>query len=247
MIPSVFNWSGGKESALALYRLQLLGKHDISSLVTVLSAEFKRASLHAVRKSLIEQQAQSLGVPIEFIPIPDLAGFEKFEAIAYKQISDLCRKGVEMSIYGDINKVGLRNFRELEFQGLKLKPHYPLWQIPSYQLAREFINLGFKAVVTCVDAKKLNSTFAGMNFDHDFLRELPNTVDPCGENGEFYTFVYDGPNFKTPVKFDLGELSYKHVLVDHKQKSLDSAYWWIDLQSEKAACLNENTNSNSNC
>ncbi len=202
----IFTWSGGKDSALALYELQKSQQYEIEVLLTTVTADYNRISMHGVRNLLLEQQVKSLGLHLEKIQISKNSSNEEYEV----KISDALKlyqgKGVSAVAFGDIFLEDLRKYRENQLSKLSLKGLFPLWKRDTRELALKFIELGFKAVVSCVDSEFLHKSFAGRLFDKQFLSELPDTVDPCGENGEFHSFVFDGPIFKQKISYEEGDI-----------------------------------------
>jgi uncharacterized protein (TIGR00290 family) len=199
-------WSGGKDCALALYKLQQDGKYDVVSLLTTITADYDRVSMHGVRSTLLEQQADSLGIQIEKVTIPKECSNEEYDARMRDAIGRLREKGIEAIAFGDIFLEDVRRYRESRLSGSGTDILFPLWKQDTKKLAREFIDLGFRAIITCVDTQMLSRSFAGKKFDIAFLSSLPSNVDPCGENGEFHTFVYDGPIFRRRIQFEVGEI-----------------------------------------
>ncbi len=202
---SLFSWSGGKDSALALYEILGSGGGGIASLITTVTGEYDRVSMHGVRSSLLEMQADSLGLPLEKVMIPRNASNREYETSLSEALLRHKANGVDSVIYGDIFLEEIRAYREEQLGRLGLGCVFPIWGRDSLSLARTFIERGFKAVVVCVDSTLLGGEFAGREFDGDFIAGLPPGIDPCGENGEFHTFVYDGPVFSRRVGCEKGE------------------------------------------
>ncbi len=203
---ALFSWSGGKDSALALYEVLGSRSFDIASLLTTVTEGYDRVSMHGVRLPLLEMQADSLGLALEKVIIPRNASNEEYETSLEKSLLKYKPSGVDTVIYGDIFLEEIRKYREEQLGRLGLGCVFPIWGRDSFLLARTFIEAGFKAVAVCVDSTLLDGGFAGREFDYDFLSELPPGIDPCGENGEFHTFVYDGPAFRERVVFEKGEI-----------------------------------------
>jgi uncharacterized protein (TIGR00290 family) len=203
---AIFTWSGGKDSIMALYELQKAGSYEVSALLTTVTADYDRVSMHGVRRSLLEQQAKSLGYPLEGVLISRDASNEEYEAKMKETLEKYRDVGVRNVVFGDIFLQDIRKYREENICSIGMKAIFPIWKRNTTELARTFVDLGFKAVVTCVDSKSLGKAFVGRPFDERFLSELPSNVDPCGENGEFHSFVYDGPLFRQSLSFRLGEI-----------------------------------------
>jgi uncharacterized protein (TIGR00290 family) len=202
----LFTWSGGKDSALALYELQKSRQFEIAALITTVTTDYDRISMHGVRNVLLKQQVESLGLPLETIQISKESSNQEYEA----KISDIFKlyreKGVFSVAFGDIFLADLRKYREDNLAKVGLKGLFPLWKRDTEDLALKFIELGFKAVISCVDSEFLDRSFAGRAFDKKFLSDLPENVDPCGENGEFHSFVFDGPIFRDKILYEEGNI-----------------------------------------
>jgi uncharacterized protein (TIGR00290 family) len=200
------SWSSGKDSAWSLHLLRQDPGIEIVALVTTLNQQFDRVAMHAVRRQLLEMQAASVGIPLWTVPLPWPCSNEEYEA----RMRDLCARaineGVQAMAFGDLFLTDIRAYREKQLAGTGLQPFFPVWQIPTADLAREMITSGLRAKITCVDPKVLPKEFAGRDFDSRFLADLPPGTDPCGENGEFHSFVYDGPGFRQPVAVTVGEI-----------------------------------------
>jgi uncharacterized protein (TIGR00290 family) len=203
---ALLTWSGGKDSVMALYELQRAGGYEISALLTTITADYDRVSMHGVRRSLLEQQATSLGYPLEEVLISKDASNEQYEAKMKETLGKHLKAGVRTAVFGDIFLEDIRKYREDNLCNIGMKAVFPIWKRSTTELARRFVDLGFKAVVTCVDSTSLGKGFVGRLFDDRFLSELPSDVDPCGENGEFHSFVYSGPLFRESVSFELGDV-----------------------------------------
>lgn len=205
MIKTAISWSGGKDSLMALYALQQSSEYKVTSLITTCTAPYNRVSVHGVRRELLEAQAQSLGLPNIPIWIDTRVTNESYESTMVKGFKRNKKTGIDAVAFGDIYLEDLRKLRAHLTKQAGLKAIFPIWKRDTTSLIQEFISLGFNAVVCCVDTRKLDPSFAGRDIDSQFLNDLPKNVDPCGENGEFHTFVYDGSLFKTPIKFTRGE------------------------------------------
>ena len=201
----LFAWSGGKDSALALYEIQKTQKKYEITLLTTLTKDYDRTSMHGVRSSLLEDQARALGLKLEKMFISKKPSINEYDSKMRRVLAKYKAKGVSRVFFGDIFLEDLKKYREQKLKSMEMKAEFPLWKKNTNETAREFINLKFKAVVTCVDIACLAKKFAGRTFDEKFLSELPTSVDPMGENGEFHTFVYDGPSFTNPINFKRGE------------------------------------------
>jgi uncharacterized protein (TIGR00290 family) len=203
---AIVAWSGGKDSALALYEVLKTNRYEVLRLLTTVTRDYDRISMHGVRRVLLEEQAGSLGFPLEEMFVSKGVSDAEYESILLKSLNGHRTNGVFSVVFGDIFLEDVRKYREGVLSKVGLKGVFPLWERDTRQLARAFIDLGFRAVITCVDSKSLGKDFVGREFDGRFLADLPSDVDPCGENGEFHSFVYDGPIFRERVPFTKGEI-----------------------------------------
>jgi uncharacterized protein (TIGR00290 family) len=202
----IFSWSGGKDSAIALYELQKKGEYDLLALITTVTVDYGRVSMHGLRTELLHSQAASLNIPLEEILISKDASNEEYESSLNKVLLKYKETGIRDVVFGDIFLEDIKEYREALMSGIGMECVFPIWKMDSSFLAGSFINSGFRAVVVCVDTEQLDAQFAGREFDERFLRDLPDGVDPCGENGEFHTFVYDGPIYSNAIAHSLGEI-----------------------------------------
>ena len=214
------SWSGGKDSCLSLHHIQKIAEYRVEALLTTVTRDYGRISMHGVRCELLERQAASLGVPLHQVLISKGASNEEYEANLIEAISAYRDRGIDSIVFGDLFLEDIKIYRDQFLARNNLSGIYPVWQRNTTDFIRDFIAFGFKAITTCVDAKVLDRSFAGMLIDENYLAALPANVDPCGENGEFHTFVYDGPNFKEPVKFSIGETVQR------------DSFWFCDLLPE---------------
>jgi uncharacterized protein (TIGR00290 family) len=203
---TIFAWSGGKDSAMAFYKLRKNRNYQIAALLTTVTEDYDRISIHGVRRILLEQQAQSLGLPLEKVYISKISSNEEYETKMRNKLSVYKKRGVSTVAFGDIFLEDLKKYRQGKLSELGMKGVFPVWKTNTTELAHAFIDLGFKAVITCVDTNTLNKKFVGRQFDKKFLSELPAGVDPCGENGEFHSFVFDGPIFQNRIAFKKGKI-----------------------------------------
>lgn len=209
------SWSGGKDSCLALAEIRRT--RNVAALLTTITRDFDRISMHGVRRILLERQAESLGVPLHEVFISEGAGNDEYEQKTIAALEEFRAHGVDSVVFGDLFLEDIRAYREKLLSRLGMKGLYPVWGRDTSRLIREFLARGFKTAVVCVDPTKLPREFVGRVIDEQFLSELPGKVDPCGENGEFHTFVFDGPGFRVPVPFSFGEI----VMRD--------GFWFADL------------------
>ncbi len=199
-------WSGGKDAAMALYALRHNSRHTVACLLTTVTESYDRISMHGVRRALLEHQAQSLGLPLEIVSIPVGCTNERYESTMADACDRLKAGGIARVAFGDLFLQDVREYRERNLARVGMQALFPLWGRDTRELAEEFIRLEFKAVIACVDTQKLDGSFAGREFDAELLADLPAGVDPCGENGEFHSFVYDGPVFRSPITFCRGKI-----------------------------------------
>ena len=199
------SWSSGKDCAWALHLLRQQPDIEVVGLLTTLNAEFERVAMHGTRGSVLEAQAAAAGLPLWQVPLPWPCSNQIYD----QRMSNACERAVSEGIsaiaFGDLFLRDIRNYREAQLKPIGLEPLFPLWEIPTSELARHMISGGLRAKVVCVDSHQLDPAFAGRDFDSEFLRDLPSGTDPCGENGEFHTCVYDGPMFLTQVPLEPGE------------------------------------------
>jgi len=200
------SWSGGKDSAIALNEILKNKDYQISALLTTLTKDYDRISMHGVRRILLERQVASLGFPLEKVLISKNATNDEYESSMGKVLKKYKAAGVNSVMFGDIFLADLRKYREDRLAALDMQGIFPLWKRDTLELALSLTKLGFKAITTCVDTTMLDGQFVGRVIDEQFLSELPATVDVCGENGEYHSFVYDGPIFKQRVSYKLGEI-----------------------------------------
>ena len=200
------SWSSGKDSTLALEVAAQDPDVTVTGLLVTVNAEADRVAMHAVRRSLLETQADRLGLPLHVVEIPSPCPNHVYEAQMEKAMSEAAQLGVKAVVFGDLFLEDIREYRQRAMDGTGLRPLFPLWDRPTDVLAREMISLGIRAVLTCVDPSKLAPSFVGRAFDHELLDELPPEVDPCGERGEFHTFVWDAPGFSSPIPIRTGEV-----------------------------------------
>lgn len=202
--PVVVSWSGGKDSCLALHEV-LLGRYRVEALLTTITEGYERISMHGVRRELLRGQAASLGLPVREVAIPPDASNETYEARMVEALREFRARGVERVVFGDLFLEDIRRYREDLLGRAGMSALFPVWGRDTRRFAEDFIRLGYEAVVVCVDPGRLDASFAGRTFDESFLKDLPSGVDPCGERGEFHTFVFGGPTFEETVEVEIGE------------------------------------------
>lgn len=203
-MPLILSWSGGKDSALALHALRQEARYEVVGLLTSVNQHYGRISMHGVREVLLDAQAESIGLPLYKVPLSQCPSNEEYERNMRLALEGFKARGIRHVAFGDLFLEDIRQYRLDNMHRINMECVFPLWHRPTDKLAREFIALGFKAVLCCVDETLLDGAFSGREFDETLLGDLPPSVDPCGENGEFHTFVYAGPVFRQPLAFTRG-------------------------------------------
>lgn len=202
----LLSWSSGKDSAWALHLLRRIPGIEVAALLTTFNSAANRVAMHAVRRELVEAQAARAGLPLWPVGIPSPCSNAVYET----RMGEACRKAIDCGItaiaFGDLFLADIRAYREKQLAAAGLEPLFPVWGIPTGELARELIRSGVRAKITCVDPRKLDASFAGREYDEAFLASLPPGIDPCGENGEFHSFVYDAPEFSSPIEVAAGAI-----------------------------------------
>ncbi len=223
------NWSSGKDASMALYFLQEKSGFSVDLLLTSMNGYHNRVSMHGLRRELLERQVRALGIKMETIELPEEPSMEEYTQIMEKKVFCLKERGYEFAAFGDIFLEDLKRYREEQLVKLSMKSIFPLWQKNTTELLKDFIRKGFKAIVVTVNADLLDKSFAGRIIDENFISDLPDNVDPCGENGEFHTFCFDGPIFNYPVKFQIGEKVYRGYNSPNGEKGEKIGFWYCDL------------------
>lgn len=231
---------------MCLYHVLQQKEYEVECLLTSVNQEFQRVSMHGVRAELLEQQAQNIGLPLQKLMLPEMPTMAAYDHMMQEMLTEKKRRGVEYSIFGDIFLEDLKNYREEQLAKVHMQGVFPLWKQSTSYLLEQFIDLGFKAILVCVNEKYLDQSFAGRLIDKDFLRDLPKNVDPCGEYGEYHSFVFDGPIFKKPVSFRKGEVVYRNYAPTQQEddkdscfsdrpQTYDTGFWFCDLLKENAS------------
>jgi uncharacterized protein (TIGR00290 family) len=202
---TLLSWSSGKDSAWALHILRQQPDIDVVGLFCTINQEVERVVMHAVRIELIYRQSQNVGLPIRLIPIPRPCSDSEYGTIMKNFVEQAKQQGIECFAFGDLFLKDVRMYREANLAASGITPIFPLWGMPTEKLSKEMVNSGLRAIITCVDPMHLSADFAGQEYGESFLERIPANVDPCGENGEFHSFAYDGPMFKKPVNITIGE------------------------------------------
>ena len=213
----LISWSSGKDSAWTLHVLQQQGGYEIAGLITTINSAFDRVAMHSSRRRLVEMQAAAAGLPLIAVPLPWPCSNTDYECAMKTVCDQAIAQGVEAIAFGDLFLEDIRAYRERQLKETDLAPLFPLWRFPTDALAREMIDGGLRAKLVCIDPKKLSAEFAGREFDEHLLRDFPPEVDPCGENGEFHSFVYAGPMFSREIPVTVGERVQRE------------GFWYADL------------------
>jgi uncharacterized protein (TIGR00290 family) len=220
-----FNWSTGKDSAMALHKLLQDDSYGVDYLLTSVNAHHDRVSMHGLRRELLVQQLAAIGLPFGTIELPQQPTNEEYEDIMRSKVGFLQAGGFTHAAFGDIFLADLRKYREEQLASVNIKAVFPLWGRDTGQLMQEFVASGFRAVVVCVNGAVLDRSFAGREVDEAFLNDLPPGVDPCGENGEFHTFCFDAPFFRHRVAYTVGETVYR----EYDNEATKHGFWFTDL------------------
>ncbi len=232
-IKTYFNWSSGKDSALALYYLLQDDRYAVDELITSINSHYNRVSMHGLRKELLVAQTEAINITSNLIELPEMPSMEIYEQKMLETVSRLKNEGFTHSAFGDIFLEDLRVYKEEQLAKQKLKAVFPIWKRDTKELINEFLDLGFKTIVVCANSKYFNEDFVGTVIDKNFIDNLPEGVDPCGENGEFHTFCFDGPIFNNPIPFTIGEKVYREYKNPNTNESIceNDSYgvWYCDL------------------
>ncbi|WP_375580906.1 diphthine--ammonia ligase [Marivirga tractuosa] len=228
------SWSGGKDACLALHYLMNSKEYDIDHLHTVIGEETNRVGMHGIKKELIEAQAASLGIPLKISHLPSDKSNISYEQVMREYASSCKSKNINTIAFGDIFLEDLKNYREEKMAEAGMKCLFPLWGIPTKEVIQEFLALGYKTKICAGDASKLDKNKIGETITQNLLNQLPKDVDLCGENGEFHTFVYDGPLFKSKVKIDLKSIQshfYEYQIEEDKEiKTIKSEFYFAEIE-----------------
>jgi uncharacterized protein (TIGR00290 family) len=201
----LLSWSSGKDSAWSLHILRQRGEYEVVGLLTTFNEAADRVAMHAVRRELVEQQAVATGLPLWAVPLPWPCSNEQYESLMAETCAKATVEGIEGIAFGDLFLEDVRAYRERQMRKTGLEPIFPVWGLPTHDLAQTMIASGMRAKLTCIDTGKLDRGFAGCEFDEAFLSALPDDVDPCGERGEFHSFVYEGPMLNAALPVSVGE------------------------------------------
>ncbi|MCM3717518.1 diphthine--ammonia ligase [Fictibacillus phosphorivorans] len=222
----VVSFSGGKDSVLALHRLQKSGEWEIDSLLTTLTEDYDRTTMHGVRNHMLEEQAKALGIPLRKVWIPRDCVNEVYQQRMEEAVDGIIDDEISYIMFGDIFLEDVKTYREKMLEGTGLTPVFPIWGEDSKELIHEFVDSGFKTVVCCVDTHQIDSSYIGRVIDEQFILDYPKEYDVCGENGEFHTFVFNGPNFSFPIAYQLGAFRLAKDMYTGKDR-----FYYVDLLS----------------
>lgn len=232
-LKTYFNWSTGKDASLALYHLMQDERYQVDQLITSINSHHNRVSMHGLRRELLEKQVEEIGLPLTTLELPEEPTMEEYEHLMKNQVSTLVNEEYTHSGFGDIFLEDLKVYRENQLKPYGITGCFPLWKRDTKEIIQEFLSLGFKAVVVCIKADLLDESFVGRELTQEFVDDLPKEVDPCGENGEFHTFCFDGPIFKNPIHYQLGEKiyrEYKNPDTNNTPNSKNSlGFWFCDI------------------
>ncbi|TGV02733.1 Dph6-related ATP pyrophosphatase [Flavivirga rizhaonensis] len=233
-----FNWSSGKDSALALYHLLQDDRYSVEELITTINSHYNRVSMHGLRKELLLAQTNALNIKSSLIELPEMPNMEIYEQKMTDIVTRLKDDGFTHSAFGDIFLEDLKTYRENQLAEIGLKAVFPIWKRNTKELIHEFLDLGFKTIIVCANSKYFSEDFVGTVIDKHFIDNLPEGVDPCGENGEFHTFCFDGPIFNKAIEFTIGEKVYREYNTpktdDSICKSDKYGVWYCDLISKSS-------------
>ena len=229
MEKAYFNWSSGKDSAFALYKALQSGMYDVQALFTILKKGDAKIAMHEIGLDLLKKQADSIGLPLTVLEFDVTAPLEEYQASMQMQLERFKAQQIYTALFGDLYLENLRNQRIENCRQQGIQAAFPLWNHKPQQLLQEFISLGFKSIVTCVDGSVLDESFVGRVIDESFINDLPECADPCGENGEYHSFVFDGPIFRKPVEFEI--VGRYHRDYPNETNTMQNRYWYLEIRS----------------
>ena len=225
----VLFWSGGKDSAMALQSVQSNEDFELVALITTLNKEYKRISMHGIPELILDRQCQALGLPVIKMWVPNQPDNNSYEHAFLELCRDLKKQGVEILVFGDIHLEDLRKYREELVSRGGLEVFFPLWKIPTAELINNFIADEFKAITCCINTNLLSKDWIGRQIDNNFIADLPDGVDLCGENGEYHTFCFAGPIFKDSISYQIGEVVFKPLKIDRVEGGSESGFLFLDI------------------
>ncbi len=229
-IPAVFCWSGGKDSAYALHKVLQQDMYDIKYLLSTINGNYKRLSMHGVREELIEMQAKHIGIPLKKVYVYE-ASNEEYQKQMNEALLRLQPEGINTVLFGDIFLEDLRTYREQQMAAINMNCVFPIWQMDTKLLLQDFVLLGFKTITCCINNEWLDESWVARLIDEEFIKQLPLQVDPCGENGEYHSFCFDGPIFTTPLQVSVGEKKYQPLPLStsNDEQKHNIGFWFADI------------------
>lgn len=219
------NWSSGKDAALALYYLLKDPGYKVVYMLTTVNAHYDRVSMHGLRTELLERQLKAIDIPYGTVRLPEAPSNGEYEKLMVEKTGKLKAEGIRFAAFGDIFLEDLKVYREHQLAQIGIKTVFPLWKKDTLHLIHDFLEKGFKAIVVCVNAAVMDKSFVGRVIDEGFIKDLPEGVDPCGENGEFHSFCFEAPYFKEAIGFTIGEKVYR----EYKNGEATNGFWFCDL------------------
>jgi uncharacterized protein (TIGR00290 family) len=235
-IPAIISWSGGKDCAYALYKILKEDVYEVKYLLSTFNGNKNRLSMHGVQEVLIEEQARQLEIPLLKVYVFGSSN-EEYETVLDKALSIIKEEGIRHLILGDIFLEDLRIYREEKMKAIGITCIFPLWRMDTHLLLKDFLAKGFKTITCCIHEAYITKDWVGREINAAFINELPHTVDPCGENGEYHSFCFDGPIFKEPIKVEKGNITYQFLelnaiptMADDKSTSITKGFWYIELE-----------------
>lgn len=228
-----FNWSSGKDAALAYHYFTYQEQRVVDRFFTTVNGHYNRVTMHGLRVALLEQQCEAIGMSLDVMELPEQPSMETYGRMMQVKLESYKKEGFSRAVFGDIFLEDLKAYREQQLNSVGIQSVFPLWKKETTKLVQELVQLGYKAIIICIDGSKLDPSFLGRTIDEQFLLDLPLGVDPCGENGEFHTFCYDGPIFQKPVSFKLGEKVFRPYEVGIQEevevRKAQKGFWFLDL------------------
>ncbi|WP_420401786.1 ATP-binding protein [Flagellimonas sp.] len=204
-----FNWSSGKDSALALYHLQQQAEYKVDRLLTTVNSHYNRVSMHGLPRPVLEAQTAAISIPLDVVEVPEKPSMETYNELMTQKMQQMVADGYTHAAFGDIFLEDLKVYREKMLATQGIQAVFPIWKRDTRELYMEFLEKGFKTVIVCINNDLLDESFLGAELSLDLLEQFPKDVDPCGENGEFHTFCFDGPIFNHPISFEIGEKVFR--------------------------------------
>ncbi len=237
------SWSGGKDSSYALHKILQEGIFEIKYLLSTFNGNYKRLSMHGVRESLIEEQARQIGIPLLKVYVYE-ASNEEYEKQMGAALAKAREEGIQHMIFGDIFLEDLRQYRELKMKAVNMFCIFPIWKIDTTLLIKDFVTKGFRTITCCINDAYLSEEWVGREIDESFINELPPNVDPCGENGEYHSFCFDGPFFEKPLDIKTGIVTYKALELNltsggEGEQPVTKGFWYCDLELNTPGCKHE--------